>query len=224
MNSNHGKIRLIAGLGNPGSEYEGTRHNAGFAFIEHFLRRMPGSWEKVHAFDSYCWRGTYAGSALILQTPLTYMNLSGNAICKLAAAEKIAPEETLVVSDDMDLAPGRIRLRQGGGSGGHNGLKSVTEKFGSDKFARLRIGIGKMPNGHGSADFVLSGFSADEQILFDKVMETACDAVIFALRRNLALAMTQFNSTNLAESAEPGSLKENKTDTNKNSINQETQP
>ncbi len=194
-------ISLIAGLGNPGSEYGGTRHNAGFAFIERFLAKMPGQAERVHAFNSYYWKVSYAGRKLFLQMPQTYMNLSGNAVAGLAAAEKIAPEQIMIVHDDMDLAPGRIRLRANGSSGGHNGIGSVIEKLGTQKFARLRIGIGKMPDGHGNADFVLSRFTEEEQKLMDRVLDLGAEAVILALRRGLNFAMAQYNNRDLAAEA-----------------------
>ena len=188
------RICLIAGLGNPGPDYEGTRHNVGFDFVEKMLAKLPGNWEKIHAFNSYCWKGTYAGQKLILQTPLTFMNLSGNAVAGLARAEKIAPEQIMIVHDDMDLEPGRIRLRTNGSSGGHNGIKSVIEQLGTQNFSRLRIGIGKMANGHGSADFVLSKFQPEEQALMDQVLAMAVDAAILAMRRSLQMAMAQYNN------------------------------
>ena len=188
------RICLIAGLGNPGPDYEGTRHNVGFDFVEKMLAKLPGNWEKIHAFNSYCWKGTYAGQKLILQTPLTFMNLSGNAVAGLARAEKIAPEQIMIVHDDMDLEPGRIRLRANGSSGGHNGIKSVIEQLGTQNFSRLRIGIGKMANGHGSADFVLSKFQPEEQALMDQVLAMAVDAAILAMRRSLQMAMAQYNN------------------------------
>lgn len=188
------RICLIAGLGNPGSEYAGTRHNVGFAFIEKLLAKLPGNWEKIHAFNSYYWKGTYAGQKLLLQTPLTYMNLSGNAVAGLANAEKVAPDQIMIVHDDMDLEPGRIRLRANGSSGGHNGIKSIIEQLGTQNFSRLRIGIGKMANGHGSADFVLAKFEPEEQELMDQVLKMAVDAAILAMRRNLQMAMAQYNN------------------------------
>jgi len=199
MSSEPEQICLIAGLGNPGSEYAGTRHNAGFAFIERLLAKMPGKPERVHGFDSYYWKCVYAGKRLLLQTPLTFMNLSGNAVRGLAASEQIKPEQVLVVHDDMDLAPGRIRIRANGSSGGHNGINSIIGELGTQNFPRVRIGIGKMANGHGSADFVLSEFSAEEKVLFDKVLDMTVDAVILALRRGLPMAMAQYNCKDLAE-------------------------
>lgn len=197
-------IRLITGLGNPGSEYEGTRHNVGFAFIDRMLAAIPGTMEKCHAHNSRFWKGTYAGQKLILQKPLTFMNLSGDAVAGLAAAEGIRPEEILIVHDDMDLTPGRIRLRANGSSGGHNGIGSIIERLGTQRFPRLRIGIGKMANGHGSADFVLSKFTAEENALQEKVLDLSVKAVILALRRGLPMAMAQYNCIDLAAAETAG--------------------
>lgn len=203
------RICLIAGLGNPGTEYEGTRHNVGFALIEKLLAKLPGNWEKIHAFNSYYWKGTYAGQRLILQTPLTFMNLSGNAVAGLAKAEQIAPGQIMIVHDDMDLEPGRIRIRANGSSGGHNGIKSVIEQFGTQNFPRLRIGIGKMANGHGSADFVLAKFEPEEQRLMDQVLAMAVDSVILTMRRSLQMAMAQYNNKLLSieQNSEENTLK-----------------
>ena len=197
-------IRLITGLGNPGSEYEGTRHNVGFAFIDRMLAAIPGTMEKCHAHNSWFWKGTYAGQKLILQKPLTFMNLSGDAVAGLAAAEGIRPEEILIVHEDMDLTPGRIRLRANGSSGGHNGIGSIIERLGTQRFPRLRIGIGKMANGHGSADFVLSKFTAEENALQEKVLDLSVKAVILALRRGLPMAMAQYNCIDLAAAETAG--------------------
>ena len=136
------RIRLIVGLGNPESKYEGTRHNAGFMFAERLLTKLPRSFQRIHGFQSYYWKGTYAGAPLIVQTPLTYMNLSGEAVAPLMRSEGIAPDEVLVVHDDMDIPLGRIRIRRGGGSAGHNGIKSLIEEIGSEGFHRMRIGVG----------------------------------------------------------------------------------
>lgn len=203
------RICLIAGLGNPGTEYEGTRHNVGFALIEKLLAKLPGNWEKIHAFNSYYWKGIYAGQRLILQTPLTFMNLSGNAVAGLAKAEQIAPGQIMIVHDDMDLEPGRIRIRANGSSGGHNGIKSVIEQLGTQNFPRLRIGIGKMANGHGSADFVLAKFEPEEQRLMDQVLAMAVDSVILTMRRSLQMAMAQYNNKLLAieQNSEENTLK-----------------
>lgn len=214
-------ITLIAGLGNPGTEYEGTRHNAGFMFIERFLARLPGTWEKVHAFNSYYWKGTYAGQKLLLQTPLTFMNLSGNAVSALAKAEDVAPEQIMIVYDDMDLPPGRIRIRNNGSSGGHNGINSIIDRLGTQKFPRVRIGIGKMANGHGSADFVLSEFTAADRAMLDKVLDMTADAVILAIRRGLSMAMANYNNRDLAAEEAAAGSDDEKTNNETNTLKQQ---
>lgn len=188
------RIRLIVGLGNPGTEYESSRHNIGFMLIDRFLERMPKGFEKIHSCSSFHWHGNYAGKSLVLQKPMTYMNLSGEAVSALMRSEQLTPEEILVVYDDMDLPLGKLRIRTSGGCGGHNGIRSIIECLGTEAFPRMRIGIGKMANGKGSADFVLSHFSEEEQTVCDKVFSAAADALILGLRRGIAMAMNQFNS------------------------------
>lgn len=204
------ECRLIVGLGNPGSEYEGTRHNAGFAAVESFLGRMPKGFERTKGHHSTLWTGRYAGRALTLQEPMTYMNLSGDAVASLARSEGIRPEEMLVVFDDMDLPLGRIRMRPSGGSGGHNGMKSIIEALGSEAFPRLRIGIGRRPGAKaGTKDYVLSAAEGADKELFDKAVELAADAMALALRRGVQMAMNAFNAKDLAPDEEAGAEKEN---------------
>ncbi len=193
------RISMIVGLGNPGDEYAETRHNVGFLFVEQFLKKMPGTWNRVHAYSSYYWKGTYAGRKLLIQLPQTYMNLSGDAVGPLAAAEEIRPEQIMVVHDDMDLHPGKIRIRSGGSSGGHNGILSIINRLGTESFNRMRIGIGKMPNGHGSADYVLSKFEETERALMESVLKMSVEAMILAIRRGLPMAMNEYNRRDLSE-------------------------
>lgn len=188
-------VRLIVGLGNPGEEYDGSRHNVGFSLVDGLLRRLPKGFEQIHhGYRSIYWRGAYAGRALLLQKPQTYMNLSGDAVLSLVRGEHLSPEEVLVLYDDMDLPLGKIRLRKNGGNGGHNGIGSIIASLGTEKFPRLRFGIGKMANGHGSADYVLSRFREDEQDLFRKTCEGALDALILTLRRGIGTAMNVYNA------------------------------
>lgn len=142
---------LIAGLGNPGEEYSGTRHNMGFMVVDRLLAKLPKNFEAVHGCSSRYWRGTYAGRTLLLQKPETYMNLSGDAVSALMRREGIEPGEIAVVYDDMDLELGRIRIRRSGSSGGHNGIKSIIGRLGTEAFPRIRIGIGHGESGHGGA-------------------------------------------------------------------------
>ena len=187
------QIRLIVGLGNPESKYEGTRHNAGFMFAERLLTKLPRAFRehRIHGFQSYYWKGTYAGAPLIVQTPLTYMNLSGEAVAPLMRSEGIAPDEVLVVHDDMDIPLGRIRIRKGGGSAGHNGIKSLIEQIGSEGFQR--IGVGHAESRGDVIDYVLSEFTEEERTVFDRVLSGAAEAAILILRRGIAMAMNQYN-------------------------------
>ena len=189
------QIRLIVGLGNPESKYEGTRHNAGFMFAERLLTKLPRAFRehRVHGFQSYYWKGTYAGAQLIVQTPLTYMNLSGEAVAPLMRSEGIAPDEVLVVHDDMDIPLGRIRIRKGGGSAGHNGIKSLIEEIGGEGFHRIRIGVGHAESRGDVIDYVLSEFSESEKAVFGRVLDGAAEAAVLMLRRGVAMAMNVYN-------------------------------
>ena len=190
---------LIAGLGNPGEEYSGTRHNMGFMVVDRLLAKLPKNFEAVYGCSSRYWRGTYAGRTLLLQKPETYMNLSGDAVSALMRREGIEPGEIAVVYDDMDLELGRIRIRRSGSSGGHNGIKSIIGRLGTEAFPRIRIGIGHGESGHGGADFVLSGFNEKEQPVCDRVIEAAADALILMLRRGSTAAMNVYNSQDYSE-------------------------
>lgn len=196
-------FRAVIGLGNPGSEYAGTRHNMGFMLLERFLSHLPGSWEKVHQLESFCYYGRFRGGKLIFQMPLTYMNNSGLAVAALLRKEAVAPSEMLVVYDDMDLELGRLRLRRGGSAGGHHGVESIiAELNGEDGFARLRLGIGH--GGANTVDHVLSRFTAEEAVVAEAVLEQAEKALQLALCRGLSTAMNEFNgwSCSAPEAAE----------------------
>ncbi|MBO5668482.1 MAG: aminoacyl-tRNA hydrolase [Lentisphaeria bacterium] len=187
-------IKLIVGLGNPGSEYANSRHNAGFMVIEKLLAEFPtGRFTMSHTAESNVFTGRYRGRTLVLQMPLTYMNASGDAVAPLSRRLEIKPEEILVISDDLDLAPGRLRLRQGGSDGGHNGLKSIIAKLGSAGFKRLRVGIGR-PEAGKTADYVLSGFEGDEEKSFALAISRAAEAVKTILGAGMTAAMNKFNA------------------------------
>lgn len=206
-------IEMVTGLGNPGAEYAGTRHNLGFAVVERLLSKLPRGMESAHGCSSAYWHGRYAGRRLFIQTPLTYMNLSGNAVSALARANGIAPSGILVIHDDMDLPVGRMRIRSGGGPAGHNGIKSIIESLGTESFARLRIGIGRKVRGSGMVDYVLSPVTEEERSILERVADAAAEAVILMLRRGLAFASTRYNGMDYAaepEEAPCGSGEENK--------------
>ena len=190
---------LIAGLGNPGSEYRETRHNVGFMVLDRLAQRLPKkNFEEIHGCSSHYLKGTYAGRALFLQKPETYMNLSGEAVAPLMRKEEIGTDGLLVIYDDMDLEVGKLRIRGRGSCGGHNGIRSIIETTGTENFARIRVGIGHR-TGNG-ADYVLSPFEEDEKPVIDKVLDAAADAVILILRRGLSQAMNEYNPRDYAVS------------------------
>jgi PTH1 family peptidyl-tRNA hydrolase len=179
---------LVAGLGNPGSEYEHTRHNIGFAVVDQLAR----DWQLTEQ-PSRKWGALSAkGDRAILVKPVTYMNRSGEPLAAIADFYKIAPEEILVVLDDFALPLGRLRLRLDGGPGGHNGLESIIVQFGTEKIPRLRIGIGTAPN-EAAVDYVLSRFFEEEQSLVQKTIERAVEAVNCAIDKGVVSAMNTFN-------------------------------
>ena len=191
---------LIAGLGNPGGEYRETRHNVGFMVLDRLAQRLPKkNFEEIHGCSSHYLKGTYAGRALFLQKPETYMNLSGEAVAPLMRKEEIGTDGLLVIYDDMDLEVGKLRIRGRGSCGGHNGIRSIIETTGTENFARIRVGIGHR-TGNG-ADYVLSPFEEDEKPVIDKVLDAAADAVILILRRGLSQAMNEYNPRDYAEEA-----------------------
>ena len=192
MPDDFGTRVLIAGLGNPGAEYRDTRHNVGFMVLDRLAARLPKkNFEEIHGCSSHYLKGMYAGKPLFLQKPETYMNLSGEAVSSLMKRENIGTDGLLVVYDDMDLEVGKLRIREKGSCGGHNGIRSIIEHAGTEKFARIRVGIGHR-TGTG-ADYVLSPFEPAEREILDKVLDAAADAVILLLRRGIRQAMNEYN-------------------------------
>ena len=198
---NESGIKLIVGLGNPGSEYENTRHNAGFMTVEELLKAMPAeAFTETRTAESRVFSGRFRGKNLVMQMPLTYMNSSGDAVGNLSRRLNIAPEEIMVISDDLDLPVGRIRLRRGGSDGGHNGLKSIIGELGSANFVRLRIGIGRPEPGK-TIDYVLTGFTGSELTQFQESVVTAVEAVRCTLSAGLANAMNRYNAARVEPEA-----------------------
>jgi peptidyl-tRNA hydrolase, PTH1 family len=182
------QIRLVAGLGNPGPEYTGTRHNIGFIVVDHLAAQFGSTWEKSTKWDAL----TSKHSDTLLAKPMTFMNRSGYPLVAIAQFYKIAPPEILVVLDDLALPLGRIRIRPGGGTGGHNGLESVIMQFGTEEIPRLRIGIGAAP-AHGSVDYVLGRFFEEERPLVKSAIERGVEAIKRAVDNGVVSAMNTFN-------------------------------
>ncbi len=161
-------IKLIVGLGNPGQQYEKTRHNAGFLFLDALARDMGCVWSNQSRFQGLFAQGNIATGSVMLLKPDTFMNRSGQSVGKIARYYKLNPEEILVVHDELDFNPGVVRLKKDGGHAGHNGLRDIIAHLGSKEFYRLRIGIGRPAAGKIVADFVLSSPSKPEwEMLFD---------------------------------------------------------
>jgi len=157
----HSPVKLILGLGNPGERYAATRHNLGARAVLHLAQQL--NIPLNHTSHQALWgRGTFQGEDCILAFPQTFMNLSGNSAQSLIHYFKIPLDRIIIVSDDLALPLGRLRLRGEGSAGGHNGLKSILESLGTNQFARLRLGLGGTPPGYATADFVLAGFKAEE--------------------------------------------------------------
>lgn len=191
------QIEMIVGLGNPGEEYRQTRHNAGFEAVDRILTKMPGKFEKSLSGEAEIWLGRFKGRRLVLVKPQTFMNLSGKAVAKACAKFEIAPEMVMLIYDDIALPLGKLRIRRNGGSGGHNGVESVISSMATNRFARIRIGIGESEPGR-QIEHVLARFSDTEQTVAEKVLEAAAEAAMSVLRRGLNATMNEYNSYDAA--------------------------
>ena len=187
-------IRLFVGLGNPGPEYEDTRHNAGFWFIDELARRFKVSLQPDRAYHGLVARANLPQGPVWLLQPMTYMNLSGKAVAPLARFFKIEPSEILVVHDELDIAPGEIKLKQGGGNGGHNGLKDIQAQMGSGDFWRLRLGIGHPGVKHEVAAYVLRKPPAAEREAIFKCIDKGLDSIDAMLAGDLPKAVRQVHA------------------------------
>ena len=187
-------MRLVVGLGNPGFEYEATRHNLGFRVVERLAARCGITLRREKRLRARIGVGRVAGIEAALLEPETWMNRSGEAVAAAIETHPLDPaSELLVVYDDLDLPFGRLRLRPGGGAGGHNGLADILERLARSDFPRLRFGIGRPPAGVDPIDHVLAPWSADESAALDVRLDAACDAIELALTEGVARAMNRVN-------------------------------
>jgi PTH1 family peptidyl-tRNA hydrolase len=190
-------VKVIVGLGNPGKQYENTPHNIGFDVVEELASRHGASFRRSLRFSAWVSRVNMSvadkSAAVLLVKPRTYMNNSGMAVAAVMRYHKLGLEDVVVVLDDADLDIGSVRIRQKGGSGGHNGLKSVASLLGSDGFTRVRLGIGHDEHGDDLVDHVLGRFSASDRKTMDKVVGKAADAVRCVLAMGEEQAMNEYN-------------------------------
>jgi len=194
---NHPQIRLVAGLGNPGSEYAATRHNIGFMVVDQLAAQFGSTWEKSvpqareDALSAKC-------GAVLLIKPMSFMNRSGYPLFAVAQFYKIEPQQILIILDDLALPLGRLRVRARGGPGGHNGLESIIVQFGTEEIPRLLVGIGQAPR-EDYVDYVLSRFFDEEKPLVRSTIGRAVDALKCAIDNGLVSAMNTFNKTETEE-------------------------
>jgi len=190
-------IKLIVGLGNPGSEYAGTRHNAGAVFVEALARRAGAVLQPESKFHGLAGRASFAGHDLRLLIPTTFMNRSGQAVRAICQFYKFAPEEILIAHDELDIAPGIARFKLGGGHGGHNGLRDIVPALANNKnFHRLRVGIGHPGHASKVSGYVLSRGSTNDRELIEASIEAALNALPLLLDGDATKAMTQLHSFN----------------------------
>jgi peptidyl-tRNA hydrolase, PTH1 family len=183
---------LIAGLGNPGREYAGNRHNAGFMVADELAARSGSRFGRDRSRAQVA-AGRLAGFPVTIAKPMTFMNLSGRPVAALARFYKLAPERIIVIHDDLDIAFGLIRLKLGGGDNGHNGLRSVSAALGTRDYYRVRVGIGRPPAWMDPADYVLQNFSAGEREQLTGLVARAADATETLMQKGLAAAQNEFH-------------------------------
>ena len=185
-------MRLVVGLGNPGREYDDTRHNIGFRVVDVVADRIRTSVDDKK-FKALVGRGRLGDDSALLMKPQKYMNLSGESVGPAVGFFKASTDDVIVIHDDLDLPLGRLKLKRGGGHGGHNGLRSLIKHLPDDRFIRVRIGIGRPPPEWDTADYVLSKFRREEWADVDRVVAHAADSIEAICRDGISKAMAQFN-------------------------------
>lgn len=186
------RMKLIVGLGNPTPQYDKTRHNVGFAVIDHLMNEYGIALDTAKHKGFYG-KGRIAGESVILLKPMTYMNLSGESVVQVANYYKVAPKDVIVVYDDINLDVGRLRIREKGSAGGHNGIKNIIAHLGTDEFPRIRVGVGMKPPKMDLADYVLSRFSKEEEALMEEGYERAAKAMELMVEDEISQAMNLYN-------------------------------
>ena len=185
-------MRIIVGLGNPGLRYRLTRHNLGFWVVDELSRRWQIPLTR-HKFQAHCGQGAVGDQKVMLFKPQTFMNLSGESVGPAASFYRVLPDRILIICDDLDLIPGLIRIRGSGSAGGHKGLQSIITHLKSDRFPRLRLGIGAAPSGTDSAGYVLQGIEEPDLRILKDASVLAADAVEMWLAEGLTEVMNQYN-------------------------------
>lgn len=186
---------LVVGLGNPGTEYQRTRHNCGFRAVDLLAEKLGCKIDRAK-FQGLYGQTVYEGVKVMLLKPLTYMNLSGRSVLQLSAYYNIPPERIIVMFDDISLPPGRLRIRADGSAGGHNGIKSIIAELGSQEFPRVKIGVGSKPTPeYDLADWVLSVFSASEEKALSFALENAANAALTIIKKGVPEAANKFNGS-----------------------------
>lgn len=198
---------LIVGLGNPGRQYEGSRHNLGFMAVDALLREVDASSESGSRFRCELWKCRFPGGGVwLVAKPQTFMNLSGEAVQPLAAWHRLPVERILVVHDELDLAPGRMKFKRGGGNAGHNGLKSIASCLGSPDFYRLRLGIGRSPyGGQDTVNWVLGRPSAEDRQTIEAALPTALQVIRLFVAADMEGAAREANAFRVEASSPGGS-------------------
>jgi PTH1 family peptidyl-tRNA hydrolase len=187
-------IKLIVGLGNPGREYEATRHNAGFWWVDELAHKHNVNFKNESKFHGLVARANLHGHEVHLLKPQTFMNVSGRAVVALALFYKVLPDQILVVHDELDLPPGSAKLKMGGGHGGHNGLKDIIAQLGTKEFWRMRVGIGHPGERSEVVNYVLNAPRKEEQILIEDAMQHAQEVAPLIIEGKLEAAMLKLHS------------------------------
>ena len=196
--SNIRRSYLVVGLGNPGPEYQLTRHNVGFRVCDELARTGAGKWMKTK-YRANLWLGDIEEQPVALLKPRSYVNKSGHSVLAAAQGLSLEPAEIIVVHDDMDLGFGRLRLRSDGGAGGHNGVRSIIQSLNTGKFQRVKIGLGRPPDNVDPATYVLGEFSSNEQPIVQTAIHEAAAAVQTILAKGMHTAMGAFNVIDVAD-------------------------